>query len=85
MDKSSKNKNHSSVNQNESLNLSATVWSATNFLLFISFQLTFARFYMPAYLPETEKAIYLDDDVIVQGKAGWTATFHSELFSHASI
>ncbi|XP_034543043.1 glycosyltransferase 8 domain-containing protein 1 [Notolabrus celidotus] len=29
--------------------------------------LTFARFYLPAYLPEAEKAIYLDDDVIVQG------------------
>lgn len=29
--------------------------------------LTFARFYMPVYLPEAEKAIYLDDDVIVQG------------------
>ena len=31
-------------------------------------QLTFARFYLPFYLPEAEKAIYLDDDVIVQGK-----------------
>ncbi|XP_074542423.1 glycosyltransferase 8 domain-containing protein 1 [Halichoeres trimaculatus] len=29
--------------------------------------LTFARFYLPLYLPEAEKAIYLDDDVIVQG------------------
>ncbi|KAM8917592.1 glycosyltransferase 8 domain-containing protein 1 isoform 2-T2 [Spinachia spinachia] len=29
--------------------------------------LTFARFYLPVYLPEAEKAIYLDDDVIVQG------------------
>ncbi|CAJ1051661.1 glycosyltransferase 8 domain-containing protein 1 [Xyrichtys novacula] len=29
--------------------------------------LTFARFYLPAYLPEAEKAIYLDDDIIVQG------------------
>lgn len=29
--------------------------------------LTFARFYLPEYLPEAEKAIYLDDDVIVQG------------------
>ncbi|KAK3512982.1 hypothetical protein QTP70_034005 [Hemibagrus guttatus] len=29
--------------------------------------LTFARFYMPNFLPDTEKAIYLDDDVIVQG------------------
>lgn len=33
-----------------------------------AFQLTFARFYLPAYLPDAEKAIYLDDDVIVQGK-----------------
>ncbi|XP_040058639.2 glycosyltransferase 8 domain-containing protein 1 isoform X1 [Gasterosteus aculeatus] len=29
--------------------------------------LTFARFYLPVYLPKAEKAIYLDDDVIVQG------------------
>ncbi|XP_077582919.1 glycosyltransferase 8 domain-containing protein 1 [Stigmatopora nigra] len=29
--------------------------------------LTFARYYLPLYLPEVEKAIYLDDDVIVQG------------------
>uniref|UniRef100_UPI003AACE22E glycosyltransferase 8 domain-containing protein 1 n=1 Tax=Centroberyx gerrardi TaxID=166262 RepID=UPI003AACE22E len=29
--------------------------------------LTFARFYLPAYIPDAEKAIYLDDDVIVQG------------------
>ncbi|XP_076599960.1 glycosyltransferase 8 domain-containing protein 1 isoform X2 [Chaetodon auriga] len=29
--------------------------------------LTFARFYLPVYIPEAEKAIYLDDDVIVQG------------------
>ncbi|XP_028302739.1 glycosyltransferase 8 domain-containing protein 1 [Gouania willdenowi] len=29
--------------------------------------LTFARFYLPAYIPEAEKVIYLDDDVIVQG------------------
>lgn len=32
------------------------------------FQLTFARFYMPVFLPDAEKAIYLDDDVIVQGE-----------------
>lgn len=32
-----------------------------------AFQLTFARFYLSAYFPEAEKAIYLDDDVIVQG------------------
>uniref|UniRef100_A0A1A7XF59 Glycosyltransferase 8 domain-containing protein 1 n=1 Tax=Iconisemion striatum TaxID=60296 RepID=A0A1A7XF59_9TELE len=29
--------------------------------------LTFARFYLPLFIPEAEKAIYLDDDVIVQG------------------
>ncbi|XP_056130460.1 glycosyltransferase 8 domain-containing protein 1 [Lampris incognitus] len=29
--------------------------------------LTFARFYLPVYIPDAEKAIYLDDDVIVQG------------------
>ncbi|XP_061778636.1 glycosyltransferase 8 domain-containing protein 1 [Nerophis ophidion] len=29
--------------------------------------LTFARYYLPSYLPEVEKAIYLDDDIIVQG------------------
>ncbi|KAM4583139.1 glycosyltransferase 8 domain-containing protein 1 [Fundulus diaphanus] len=29
--------------------------------------LTFARFYLPVYIPEVEKAIYLDDDVVVQG------------------
>ncbi|NP_001016586.1 glycosyltransferase 8 domain-containing protein 1 [Xenopus tropicalis] len=28
--------------------------------------MTFARFYLPNLLPETKKAIYLDDDVIVQ-------------------
>ena len=35
-------------------------------LLFL--QLTFARFYLPMYAPNAERAIYLDDDVIVQGK-----------------
>ncbi|XP_019942612.1 glycosyltransferase 8 domain-containing protein 1 [Paralichthys olivaceus] len=30
-------------------------------------QLTFARFYLPVFIPEAEKAIYLDDDIIVQG------------------
>lgn len=35
---------------------------------FSIFQLTFARFYLPAYIPEAEKAIYLDDDTIIQGK-----------------
>ncbi|XP_035652644.1 glycosyltransferase 8 domain-containing protein 1 isoform X1 [Oncorhynchus keta] len=29
--------------------------------------LTFARFYMPVFIPDAEKAIYLDDDIIVQG------------------
>lgn len=29
--------------------------------------LAFARFYLPLYIPEAERAIYLDDDVIVQG------------------
>ncbi|XP_068576064.1 glycosyltransferase 8 domain-containing protein 1 [Cebidichthys violaceus] len=29
--------------------------------------LTFARFYLPVFIPEAEKAIYLDDDTIVQG------------------
>ncbi|XP_044204149.1 glycosyltransferase 8 domain-containing protein 1 [Thunnus albacares] len=28
--------------------------------------LTFARYYLPLYIPEAEKAIYLDDDIIVQ-------------------
>uniref|UniRef100_A0A8C6SC87 Glycosyltransferase 8 domain-containing protein 1 n=1 Tax=Neogobius melanostomus TaxID=47308 RepID=A0A8C6SC87_9GOBI len=29
--------------------------------------LAFARFYLPLYIPEADRAIYLDDDVIVQG------------------
>ncbi|XP_047203881.1 glycosyltransferase 8 domain-containing protein 1 [Girardinichthys multiradiatus] len=29
--------------------------------------LSFARFYLPVYIPEVEKAIYLDDDIVVQG------------------
>ncbi|XP_062842567.1 glycosyltransferase 8 domain-containing protein 1 [Trichomycterus rosablanca] len=50
--------------------------------------LTFARFYMPTFLPDAEKAIYLDDDVIVQGdiqelfetslKAGHAAAFSED-------
>lgn len=36
--------------------------------MYFIFQLTFARFYMPVFLPDAEKAIYLDDDVIVQGE-----------------
>ena len=31
------------------------------------FQLTFARFYLPILVPRAKKAIYMDDDVIVQG------------------
>lgn len=34
--------------------------------LFLS-QLTFARFYLPVLVPSAKKAIYMDDDVIVQG------------------
>ncbi|XP_068598445.1 glycosyltransferase 8 domain-containing protein 1 [Brachionichthys hirsutus] len=50
--------------------------------------LAFARFYLPTFLPEAEKAIYLDDDVIVQGdiqelyetnlKAGHAAAFSDD-------
>nr|XP_015815031.2 glycosyltransferase 8 domain-containing protein 1 [Nothobranchius furzeri] len=50
--------------------------------------LTFARFYLPLFIPEAEKAIYLDDDVIVQGdiqelyetnlKAGHAAAFSDD-------
>lgn len=36
--------------------------------MYFIFQLNFARFYMPVFLPDAEKAIYLDDDVIVQGE-----------------
>ena len=32
-----------------------------------SCQLTFARFYLPILVPSAKKAIYMDDDVIVQG------------------
>lgn len=39
-------------------------------------QLMFARFYMPTFLPDTEKAIYLDDDVIVQGINSTSAFTH---------
>lgn len=71
------------MNDYVNLSLSLTMLFLSLYYSFI-FQLTFARFYMPAYLPEADKAIYLDDDVIVQGKAGWTATFHSELASRVS-
>uniref|UniRef100_A0A3Q3VNR1 Glycosyltransferase 8 domain-containing protein 1 n=1 Tax=Mola mola TaxID=94237 RepID=A0A3Q3VNR1_MOLML len=50
--------------------------------------LTFARFFLPVYIPEAEKAIYLDDDIIVQGdiqelyetnlKAGHAAAFSDD-------
>ncbi|XP_057702534.1 glycosyltransferase 8 domain-containing protein 1 isoform X2 [Corythoichthys intestinalis] len=50
--------------------------------------LTFARYYLPLYLPDVEKAIYLDDDVIVQGdikelyetsiKPGYAAAFSDD-------
>lgn len=38
-------------------------------------QLTFARYYMPMFLPGVEKAIYLDDDVIVQGLVTFIIAF----------
>lgn len=31
-------------------------------------QLDFVRFYLPTFLPDAEKGIYVDDDIIVQGK-----------------
>lgn len=40
--------------------------SATASFVFLS-QLTFARFYLPVLVPSAKKAIYMDDDVIVQG------------------
>lgn len=56
--------------------------------------LTFARFYLPLYLPEAEKAIYLDDDIIVQGdiqelyemniKQGHAAAFSDDCDSTSS-
>ncbi|XP_030633019.1 glycosyltransferase 8 domain-containing protein 1 isoform X2 [Chanos chanos] len=56
--------------------------------------LTFARYYMPMYLPDSEKAIYLDDDVIVQGdiqelfdtnlKSGHAAAFSDDCDSTSS-
>lgn len=38
-------------------------------------QLTFARYFMPMFLPGVEKAIYLDDDVIVQGMVTFIIAF----------
>ncbi|KAK1799910.1 hypothetical protein P4O66_006427 [Electrophorus voltai] len=56
--------------------------------------LTFARFYMPLFIPDAEKVIYLDDDVIVQGdirelfetslKAGHAAAFSDDCDSASS-
>uniref|UniRef100_A0A671N5L7 Glycosyltransferase 8 domain-containing protein 1 n=1 Tax=Sinocyclocheilus anshuiensis TaxID=1608454 RepID=A0A671N5L7_9TELE len=56
--------------------------------------LTFARFFLPVFLPEAEKVIYLDDDVIVQGdiqelfdssiKLGHAAAFSEDCDSASS-
>ncbi|MBN3308699.1 GL8D1 protein, partial [Amia calva] len=56
--------------------------------------LNFARFYLPSFVPDAEKAIYLDDDVIVQGdiqelfdaqlKAGHAAAFSDDCDSASS-
>ncbi|KAL6464416.1 hypothetical protein MHYP_G00267330 [Metynnis hypsauchen] len=56
--------------------------------------LSFARFYMPMFLPDAERAIYLDDDVIVQGdiqelfdtslKPGHAAAFSEDCDSASS-
>uniref|UniRef100_A0AAY5KRD3 Glycosyltransferase 8 domain-containing protein 1 n=1 Tax=Esox lucius TaxID=8010 RepID=A0AAY5KRD3_ESOLU len=56
--------------------------------------LTFARFYMPIFIPDAEKAIYLDDDIIVQGdiqdlfetslKSGHAAAFSDDCDSASS-
>ncbi|KPP74130.1 glycosyltransferase 8 domain-containing protein 1-like [Scleropages formosus] len=56
--------------------------------------LTFARFYVANFLPDVEKAIYLDDDVIVQGdiqelfdtnvRAGHAAAFSDDCDSASS-
>ncbi|XP_046882223.1 glycosyltransferase 8 domain-containing protein 1 [Hypomesus transpacificus] len=56
--------------------------------------LTFSRFYMPTLAPDAEKAIYLDDDVIVQGdikelfdmnlKSGHAAAFSDDCDSASS-
>jgi len=37
-------------------------------------QLTFARFYLPNLVPHAEKAIYVDDDIIVQGMGRFLPT-----------
>lgn len=41
--------------------------SCANGSFFFLSQLTFARFYLPILVPSAKKAIYMDDDVIVQG------------------
>uniref|UniRef100_A0A673JTF0 Glycosyltransferase 8 domain-containing protein 1 n=1 Tax=Sinocyclocheilus rhinocerous TaxID=307959 RepID=A0A673JTF0_9TELE len=56
--------------------------------------LNFARFFLPVFLPDTEKVIYLDDDVIVQGdirelfdtsvKLGHAAAFSEDCDSASS-
>lgn len=45
------------------------------------FQLTFARFYLPILVPSAKKAIYMDDDVIVQG----TKECHHQCCSLSSV
>ncbi len=39
-----------------------------NYACILFFQLNFVRFFLPVFLPDAEKVIYLDDDVIVQGE-----------------
>ncbi|KAF2986540.1 hypothetical protein EK904_010311 [Melospiza melodia maxima] len=56
--------------------------------------LTFARFYLPSFVPHAEKVIYVDDDVIVQGdivelyntplKPGHAAAFSDDCDSTSS-
>ncbi|KAM9813595.1 glycosyltransferase 8 domain-containing protein 1 [Neosynchiropus ocellatus] len=56
--------------------------------------LTFARYYLPLYITEAEKVIYLDDDIIVQGdiqelyetaiKPGHAAAFSEDCDSASS-
>uniref|UniRef100_A0A8C6SET4 Glycosyltransferase 8 domain-containing protein 1 n=1 Tax=Neogobius melanostomus TaxID=47308 RepID=A0A8C6SET4_9GOBI len=48
--------------------------------------LAFARFYLPLYIPEADRAIYLDDDVIVQGdiKPGQAAAFSDDCDSSSA-
>lgn len=56
--------------------------------------LTYSRFYIPVFTPDAEKAIYLDDDIIVQGdiqelfdmnlKSGHAAAFSDDCDSASS-